>query len=92
METVVLGSSRGAIEVEAVNLDKIRGNLSKVEKLREVSLDNEQVAVVDPPGEIRKTCPGKNCSMASALYDRFSIMAVTHGLMASPHLSPCHGS
>ena len=60
IEKVILGSSGGTIEVEAVNLDKIRGKLSHVEKLREVSLDNEQVARSDPPGEINKTCPGEH--------------------------------
>lgn len=60
-EKVVLGSSRGAIEVEAVNLDKIRGNLSNIEKLREVSLDDERIAVPGQPGEIRKMCPGMLC-------------------------------
>lgn len=60
-EKVVLGSSRGAIEVEAVNLDKIRGNLSNIEKLREVSLDDERIAVPGEPGEIRKMCPGMLC-------------------------------
>ena len=56
-EFVVLGSSKGAIEVEAVNLDKIRNKLSRVEKLREVSLDGESVASAGPPGEIGKLCP-----------------------------------
>uniref|UniRef100_A0A0W0FPT5 Tubulin-specific chaperone e n=1 Tax=Moniliophthora roreri TaxID=221103 RepID=A0A0W0FPT5_MONRR len=56
-EKVVLGSSNGAIEVEAVNLDKIRGKFSDLERLREVSLENELIARADPPGMIRKTCP-----------------------------------
>lgn len=83
METVVLGSSRGAISVEAVNLDKIRGNLSQVGKLREVSLDNEQVAAADAPGEIAKTCAGERfftafCALGAYLW----ITAVTRGLVA----------
>ncbi|KAF8077772.1 hypothetical protein FPV67DRAFT_1402566 [Lyophyllum atratum] len=56
-ESVVLGSSQGAIVVEAVRLDKIRGNLSNLGRLREVSLDNQDVARCDPPGTIRETCP-----------------------------------
>jgi len=56
-ETVVLGSSNGAIQVEAVNLDKIRGKFSDLERLQEVSLDKEGVSQADPPGEIRKKCP-----------------------------------
>ncbi|KAI0362453.1 hypothetical protein OH77DRAFT_1467198 [Trametes cingulata] len=57
-EKVVLGSSGGAIEVEAVGLDKIRGKLARLESLRQVSLDNERVSGADPPGEIERTCPG----------------------------------
>ncbi|EAU88737.2 tubulin-specific chaperone e [Coprinopsis cinerea okayama7 len=33
-ETVILGSSLGAIEVEAVNLDKIRSKLARLDRLR----------------------------------------------------------
>ena len=40
-----------------MNLDKIRNKLSRVEKLREVSLDGESVASAGPPGEIGKMCP-----------------------------------
>lgn len=54
-ETVVLGSSNGAIEVEVANLDMIRGNLARLETLREVSV--EDVSSVDPPGDIRKKTP-----------------------------------
>ena len=57
-EKVILGSSGGAIEVEAVGLDRIRGNLARLERLREVSLDNEFVSKADPPGQIARTCPG----------------------------------
>ncbi|KAF8651434.1 hypothetical protein AX16_004735 [Volvariella volvacea WC 439] len=56
-EIVVLGSSAGAIEVEAVRLDKVRQRLAKLERLREASLDCESVAKADPPGTILKTCP-----------------------------------
>ncbi|KAH9945843.1 uncharacterized protein BXZ73DRAFT_86099 [Epithele typhae] len=56
-EKVVLGSSGGAIEVEAVNLDKIRSKLSRLERLKDVSLDNESVSSANPPGEIARTCP-----------------------------------
>ncbi|EIW60185.1 uncharacterized protein TRAVEDRAFT_164763 [Trametes versicolor FP-101664 SS1] len=57
-EKVVLGSSGGAIEVEAVGLDKIRGKLAQLERLREVSLDNECVSQADTPGELARKCPG----------------------------------
>ena len=58
-ETVTLGSSSGAIEVEAVGLDRVRSKLAKLEKLREVSLDGEDMAYADPPGEIGSICPSK---------------------------------
>lgn len=58
-EKVVLGSSGGAIEVEAVGLDKIRGKLAQLERLREVSLDNECVSQADTPGELARKCPGE---------------------------------
>lgn len=78
-EFVVLGSSNGAIEVEAVNLDKIRNKLSHVEKLREVSLDGENVASADPPGEIGKTCPSacfRNCILFGCRFTRLQASAV----------------
>ncbi|EMD38216.1 hypothetical protein CERSUDRAFT_113365 [Gelatoporia subvermispora B] len=56
MEKVILGSSGGAIEVEAVGLDKIRNKLSRLERLREVSLDNEGVSSADEPGVVQRTC------------------------------------
>ncbi|TCD68444.1 hypothetical protein EIP91_010730 [Steccherinum ochraceum] len=57
-EKVILGSSNGAIEVEAVGLDKIRSKLSQLSSLREVSLDNYDVAFADPHGSVLQTCPG----------------------------------
>jgi len=62
-ETVTLGSSAGAIQVEAVDLDKIREKFSRLDRLREVSLDNANVVKGNQPGEISKTCPSEyfNC-------------------------------
>lgn len=56
----MLGSSNGAIQVEAVNLDKIRGKFANFERLQEVSLDKEGVSQADPPGEIRKKCSSQS--------------------------------
>ncbi|KAF6764015.1 hypothetical protein DFP72DRAFT_1137168, partial [Ephemerocybe angulata] len=56
-ETVVLGSSLGSIQVEAVGLDKVRSNLSRLERLKVVSLDGTRVAFPDAQGRIRDTCP-----------------------------------
>lgn len=63
-EKITLGSSNGAIEVEAVNLDKIRSKFANLERLREVSLENEAVATVDEPGSIRDTCPSEDTCLA----------------------------
>ncbi|KAF5387500.1 hypothetical protein D9757_006519 [Collybiopsis confluens] len=56
-EKVILGSSNGAIQVEAVNLDKARGKFADLGRLRHVSLENELVAFVDESDSIRNTCP-----------------------------------
>jgi hypothetical protein len=58
-EKIILGSSNGAIEVEAVDLDKIRDKFSNLEQLREVSLNNEMVSTGNNTGEILSTCPSK---------------------------------
>jgi hypothetical protein len=65
-EIVLLGSSKGSIEVEAVGLDKIRGKLARLERLREVTLDLENISSVDPPEQIKSRCPS-----AFAVWDRF---------------------
>jgi hypothetical protein len=64
-ETVVLGSSNGAIHVEAVNLDKIRKKFSNLQRLQEISLDKEGVSQADPPGELREKLPSEpfDCSL-----------------------------
>ncbi|KAF9013951.1 hypothetical protein BDQ17DRAFT_1386518 [Cyathus striatus] len=56
-EKVLLGSSNGSIQVEAVNLDKIRAKLSNLMRLREVSLDKQGVARSNPIHSIHDTCP-----------------------------------
>ena len=67
-ETVVLGSSNGAIEVKVANLDMIRGNLARLETLREVSV--EDVSSVDPPGDISKKTPSMCYHPSPALFTR----------------------
>jgi hypothetical protein len=64
LEKVVLGSSGGTIEVEAVSLDKIRLKFARLDHLREVSLDNANVARADPPGHILQTCPGESMPLS----------------------------
>ncbi|THH30746.1 hypothetical protein EUX98_g3448 [Antrodiella citrinella] len=75
-EKVTLGSSNGAIEVEAVNLDKVRARLSQLDMLREVSLDNQGVALPDPLGRIKETCPGEPFVPISGLIVVFVVGSV----------------
>ncbi|KAF8965202.1 hypothetical protein BDZ97DRAFT_1904102 [Flammula alnicola] len=56
-ETVTLGSSQGVIQVEAVSLDKIREKFARLDRLREVSLENANVVKGDPSGSILNICP-----------------------------------
>ncbi|KAJ3515736.1 hypothetical protein NLJ89_g1578 [Agrocybe chaxingu] len=56
-EKVILGSSQGAIQVEAVSLDKIRKKFARLDYLKEVSLDHADVVRGDAPGSITQTCP-----------------------------------
>lgn len=58
-ETVVLGSSNGAIIVEAPGMNKVRGKFSRLDHLKEVSLDNELVALGNDADLIKKTCPSE---------------------------------
>ncbi|KZV96199.1 RNI-like protein [Exidia glandulosa HHB12029] len=57
IEKVTLGSSNGVIEVEAVNLNKIRSKLLNFASLREVSLDSERVSSAGEPNELRDKFP-----------------------------------
>ncbi|OBZ69257.1 Tubulin-specific chaperone E [Grifola frondosa] len=84
-ERVILGSSGGAIEVEAVGLDKIRGNLCHLERLREVSLDNEGVSSADTPGTIERTCPGiRGLDLSKSLIPSWEV--VSHIVSELPNL------
>ncbi|KAJ7864819.1 hypothetical protein B0H14DRAFT_2440573, partial [Mycena olivaceomarginata] len=76
-EKVLLGSSNGAIEVEAVDLDKIRGKFAHLDRLREVSLDNENVSRYDePPGTIRATCPSvRGLDLSTSLISSWDLIA-----------------
>ena len=56
-ETIVLGSSQGIIEVEAVSLDKIRQKFARLDQLREISLEHANVVKGDEPGRILESCP-----------------------------------
>ncbi|KAK0463664.1 uncharacterized protein EV420DRAFT_1618636 [Desarmillaria tabescens] len=75
-EKVILGSSHGAIEIEAVNLDKIRQKFSNLERLREISLDNELVCKGDEPGVINKTCPNvRGLDLSMSLIPSWDVVA-----------------
>ncbi|KIY50756.1 RNI-like protein [Fistulina hepatica ATCC 64428] len=76
-EQVVLGSSKGAIVVDAVNLDKIREKFAQLDRLREVSLDEGQVARCDVPrGKIRQTCPSiRGLDLSNNLIANWEVVA-----------------
>ncbi|PVF92732.1 RNI-like protein [Serendipita vermifera] len=57
IESIILGSSDGAIEVEAVNMDKVRGKFAKLESLREVGLEDYLIKTAGKRGEIASTSP-----------------------------------
>ncbi|KAJ7681776.1 hypothetical protein B0H17DRAFT_1075669 [Mycena rosella] len=77
-EKVMLGSSNGAIEVEAVDLDKIRGKFANLDRLREVSLDSENVSGYDEPtGTVRTTCPSiRGLDLSTSLIPSWDIIAL----------------
>ncbi|KAG8800092.1 hypothetical protein FRC16_003748 [Serendipita sp. 398] len=56
-EAIVLGSSDGAIEVEAVDMNKVRNKFAQLEKLKEVGLENYMISKAGPAGEIKAICP-----------------------------------
>ncbi|KIL69842.1 hypothetical protein M378DRAFT_1050127 [Amanita muscaria Koide BX008] len=75
-ETVILGSSDGTIEVEAVGLDKIRTKLADLGQLREVSLDKENVSRSDPPGAILNMCPNiRGLDLSDCLIPTWDVLA-----------------
>lgn len=55
VESVVLGSSDGAIEVEAVNLNKVRSKFAQLSKLKEVGLENYMIGKAGD--DIQPVCP-----------------------------------
>ncbi|KIM33221.1 hypothetical protein M408DRAFT_61276 [Serendipita vermifera MAFF 305830] len=56
MESILLGSSNG-IEVEAVNMNKVRGKFARLDTLKEVGMEGYLISSAGPPGEIQKTSP-----------------------------------
>jgi len=59
IESITLGSSDGAIEVEAVNMNKVRSKFAQLEELKEVGMENHMISSAGRPGEIASTCPSK---------------------------------
>lgn len=63
VESIVLGSSKGLIEVEAPNLDRVRRKVANIERLKEMSLDGEDVALLNPDDDSTwKLCRSKRAS------------------------------
>lgn len=88
-ETVTLGSSQGAIQVEAVSLDKIREKFARLDRLREISLNNANIVRADPQGSISKTCPNvRGLDLSQNLLPTWeSVAAITRELHQLQRLS-----
>lgn len=88
-EKILLGSSNGAIEVAAVGLDKIREKFASLDRLREISVDFENVATSNPIGEIRSACPSR---YSTQFYVRLKLKILLHtdvrGVDLSSNLLP----
>ncbi|KAF9527024.1 hypothetical protein CPB83DRAFT_748494, partial [Crepidotus variabilis] len=75
-EKVLLGSSAGAIEVEAVSLDKIRRKFARLDHLREISLDNANIVRGDSNGSISQTCPNiRGLDLSQNLLSSWEVVA-----------------
>jgi dynactin complex subunit len=59
IESITLGSSDGAIAVEAVNMNKVRNKFARLDTLKEVGLENYMISRAGSPGEISQTSPSK---------------------------------
>ena len=57
VERIVLGSSDGTIEVEAINMNKVRGKFARLDSLKEVGMEGYLIKNAGLPGEIAATCP-----------------------------------
>lgn len=64
VESVILGSSKGLIEVEAPNLDRVRRKVANIERLKEMSLDGEDVAFLNPDDDSTwRLCRSEHASL-----------------------------
>ncbi|KAG8729309.1 hypothetical protein FRC12_021068, partial [Ceratobasidium sp. 428] len=82
-DSVILGSSNGAIIVEAPRLDGVRARISQVERLRRISLDNCDVAT---PGDL--TAIAKLCSSVQSLNLSQSLLGDWEDIMDIIHQMP----
>src|ERR1700749_3411709 len=48
-EMITLGSSKGAIQVEAVDLAKVRRKFARLDRLKEVGLEAEDISTLNAP-------------------------------------------
>jgi hypothetical protein len=66
-ESVLLGSSRGAILVEAPRMSKVRQRLARIEDLKVASLDGEGVVSAGVADEVRARELGESIMLPSDL-------------------------
>ncbi|KAL5636507.1 hypothetical protein ACGC1H_000458 [Rhizoctonia solani] len=76
VETVVLGSSNGAILVEGPRLDKVRAKFSQIERLRNISLNEYDVSSVGNPQVVSKLCQSvQNLDLSKTLVGNWDTIA-----------------
>lgn len=66
-ELIMLGSSNGAIQVEAVDLAKVRRKFARLDRLKEVGLEAEDVATLNAPRSLAEGAGTTNEDAAAIL-------------------------
>lgn len=66
-EMITLGSSNGAIQVEAVDLAKVRRKFARLDRLKEVGLEEEDIATLTAPHHLVEGAGAANEDAAAIL-------------------------
>ncbi|CAE6422825.1 unnamed protein product [Rhizoctonia solani] len=86
VESVVLGSSNGAILVEGPRLNKVRAKFSQIERLRSISLNKYDVSNVGNPQVAAKLCQSaQSLDLSRTLLGNWN--AVADIIRCTPNLS-----
>lgn len=66
-EMITLGSSNGAIQVEAVDLAKVRRKFAQLDRLKEVGLEAEDITTLNAPHSATEATGNSNEDAAAIL-------------------------